>query len=67
MKDKVIIMATKWFIVCFILTLLAAIMCEKFPYYKHEIYYFIAIPSIVMMGVSVFAIVINAIHTEHEK
>jgi len=67
MKDKVIIMATKWFIVCFIMTLTCAFICDKFSEYKREVFYFIAIPSIIMMGVSVFAIVINAIHTEHEK
>ena len=67
MKDKVIIMATKWFIGCFISTLLCGVICTEYSEYKREVYYFIAIPSIIMMGVSVFAIVINAIHTEHEN
>lgn len=67
MKRKVIKMAARWFIGCFIMTLVSAFMCEKIPNYKNEIYYFIAVPSIIMMGVSVFAIVVNGIHTEHEK
>jgi hypothetical protein len=67
MKSKVIIMATKWFIGCFILTLICAGICEEFPNIKREVFYFIATPSIIMMGVSTFAIVVNAIHTNHEK
>lgn len=67
MKRKVFEMAAKWLIGCFIITLVSAGICEEFPNIKREIFYFIAIPSITLMGVAVFILIVNAIHTEHEK
>lgn len=54
--------STKWFISSFISVLLSAAACEYIPDWKREIFYFIAAPSICMMGISTFVIVNNSIN-----
>jgi hypothetical protein len=54
----------KWFLCSFITTILSGLLCDIKPDYKLEIFYFLFTPSIVMVGISTFAIVVNAIHTD---
>lgn len=64
MQKIIMKISFKWFLCSFIATILSGLLCNIKPEYKLEIFYFVFTPSIAMVAVSTFAIVVNAIHTD---
>lgn len=67
MKKIIMKISLKWFLCSFISTVLSAVLCNSKPEYKLELFYFIFLPSMGMLTLSTFAIIVNAIHTDDKR